>query len=133
MAIEAMSLDSRKKEALASSKVGHIEREYNIVSDAVGEDGCRTIVLKPRDMTTLKKAKQELASEICRRLNETGTVFKKILMDTLKDYKEADILQMHKRLLLDEKPPPVKATPGCFKIILGDGRKKNSHHISIRE
>lgn len=134
MKSETITLYKGRKEALASSRVGHLEKEFDILSDTVGEDGVRTITIKPKDLAELNKLRKELVEAIAKKLGEAGSrTFKRILSDTLREYRDSDIKRMHSQLVVAKVKPTVKATRSCFEIIIGDGRKKNSHIIRIRE
>lgn len=131
MRTETITLYKERKEALASTRVGHVEKEFNLISDEVGEDGVRVIRMKPKDLTELNKIKNEVVDAIAKKVGDEGKVFKKILLDTLGDYNESSIRRIHSKVVLGKVP--VKASPGCFEIIIGDGRKKTADIIRIRE
>ena len=52
---ETMTLYKARKEALASSHVGHVEKEFDLLSDEVDEDGVRIIRLRPKDLTEIQR------------------------------------------------------------------------------
>lgn len=131
---ETITFYKGRREALASSREGHVQKEYDIVSDSVEEDGTRRLVMKERDLSELNEMKEELVDAIAESLGEGGSkTFKQILLDSLGDYKHSDIKRMYRKVISQKKAPLIKATPGCFEIIIGDGRRKNSDIIRIRE
>jgi len=128
---ETFTLYKKRKEALATTRIGHIEKEYDLITDEVDENGVRVIRMKPKVSTELAKLRNELADKIMEKLGETSKMLRKLLLDTLNDYNDASIKRMHRKVVLGIAP--VKATKGCFEIIIGDGRKKSSDTIRIRE
>lgn len=112
------------------SNTEHIDKEYTIVSDSVNDNGERVIILKERDLGAFYKKIDELVDLIMTSLGETSPVLKGILLDHFHEYKEKTIDSITKKL---KKGASVKAKEGCFKIIIGDGRRKNSEHIMLRQ
>ena len=134
MKSETITFYKGRKEALATSRVGHLEKEYDILSDTIEED-VRVLRIKPKDLSEINKLREELTEVIAEKLGEgTSKTFKAILSDTLTEYDKASIKRMYKKLIEAKgEVPPVKATKGCFEIIIGDGRRKKSEIIRIRE
>lgn len=133
MATENVTLYKGKKEALASTREGHLEKEYNIVADVTDKDGVRTVVLKLKDLSELVAKKKELVEVVAKALGEgRSKVFKEILLDSLGDYKSKDIERIHRKLVIEKRDLPIKAVKGCYEVIIGDGRRKDSDIISIR-
>ena len=131
MAEETFTIYSRKKEVLLSKTGDHIDKEYHLESDTMAEDGTRTIIMKPKDLTELERKKRELALAIAKSLGEEKSkLLKELLYDALRDYQHKEIEEMHKKVL--EKKEAVKTRPGCFRIIIGDGRRKNCGVIDLR-
>lgn len=115
-----------------SGREGEIPKhEYEIMEDKT-EEGVRTLVLKEKDLTEHLSKVKELADTIAEKIGESDSkAMKALLFDALKHYWDEDIEQMYKRVVLSEKPPPVKARKGCFEIIIGDGRRKNADIIKL--
>jgi hypothetical protein len=106
--------------------------EYNILSDTIGEDGTRTLVFKPTDASKFLQRVAELAAAMVEKLGEgENKLLRTMLADTLRDYREEDIDDMYRKVVLREQP--VKYREGCFKLIIGDGRKKGRHEIMLVE
>jgi len=58
-------------------------------------------------------------------------VVREILFDVLKAYEDKEVDRLYRYVVeLDE---PVKPREGCYKVIVGDGRRKDSFHIMMRE
>lgn len=128
---ETITLYKARKEGLASTRVGHVEKEYIIESDASSEDGTRTITLKPKDLSERQEMQNEVVDALMRKLGETSKTLKAILKDTLRDYSEASIKRLYRKVVLGEEP--ISKGPGCYYISIGDGRRKKSDIIRIRE
>lgn len=106
--------------------------EYDVVSDETNQEGIRTIVIKPSDKTEHLKVCKELADKMVARLGEgENKLLRTMLFDTLRDYKEKDVIDMHKKVVMGGAP--VKHRESCFKIIIGDGRKRGHHEIQLIE
>ena len=127
---ESISLYRQGYAYMGKRPDGHIEKEYDIVQDeTVG--GVRTIVLKERDLVPRLEKVRTLANMIAERIGEgSSRVVKELLFDALKDYEDKPFDRLYRQVSKDE---PIKSKEGCFKIIVGDGRKKNSTHIMLRE
>lgn len=108
----------------------HITGEYKVVSDETKE-GVRTLILQEKDRTSQKEKARKLSNLLAERLGEgESTTIKELLYDLFKDYYEKELDGLLKKV---EKGEPVKASEGCFKIIIGDGRTKRSEHIMLRD
>lgn len=120
----------RKGEALAAKREGgHITGEYKIEQDAVDKDGTRTIVLKPVDKTEFLKRVKELAGLLAEKMGEPKTgMFAKLVEDALIDVKDEDVERMLKRVGEGEKV----SRAHCFRLYVGDGRKKNCDLLELR-
>ena len=129
--VENMSFYKSKK-IYATRGISKHVNEYDIVSDVTSEDDIRTIVIKPSDKTEHLRLCAELANKLVEKLGEgENKLLRTMLLDTLRDYKDKDIQDMHKKVVLGKAP--VKYREGCFKIIIGDGRKANHHAIMLIE
>lgn len=128
---EAMSFYRGGKVYLTKPPSRHIT-EYNVVSDEITEDGSRIISLKPADKTEHLRLCSELADRMVERLGEgDNKLLRKMLLDTLRDFEDKSVVSMHRMVVLGKAP--VKYREGCFKLIIGDGRRKNSHEIMLVE
>ena len=65
------------------------------------------------------------------KVGERGRMLKEILLDTMMDYHDTAIKRMHRKVVLGEEP--VRKGKGCYYISIGDGRKKGSDILRIRE
>lgn len=127
---ENMSFKGKHKKVFTTKGTSRHINEYDIVSDIVDRDGVRTIVIKPSDKTEHLRLCNELADKMVIRLGEgQNKLLRKMLFDTLRDYGDEDVKDMHKQVVLGEAP--VKHREGCFKLIIGDGRRKNHHEIML--
>ena len=132
-AVETITFYSRKNEALSALGSGrHVDTEYEIIGDEVAESGERLIRLKKKDVTEEIRKKKDLVTKVCESVGETSTgMFSKVLADTFLDYDEKSVDRMLKAL---ERGEPVKkAARHCFRLYIGDGRKRRSQLIEIRE
>lgn len=122
----------RNKKICATKGISKHINEYDVVSDETNSGGVRTIVIKPIDKTKHLKLCRELASKMVEKLGEgENRLLRTMLFDTLRDYVDKAVVSMHKMVVLGEAP--VKHRESCFKIIIGDGRKKNHHEIQLIE
>ena len=125
---ENISFYKGKKEALSATSGTHIDKYYEIISDK-DEGGKRVITLQEKDMSSHTANVKALVDELLAQLGETESrLMKTMLLDHLKDYKESDVIDMLRKVRAGAK---VKPSEGCFKIIIGDGRKKKSHTIQL--
>lgn len=130
---ETITFYGGRKEALATVREGHVQKEYDIISDSAEEDGTRHIIIKEKDLSELTKMREELVDAVAEKLGEGGSkAFKQILLDSLTDYSHLDVKRMHRKVVLQKEAPPIKATRGCLEVIIGDGRRKSSDIIRIR-
>jgi hypothetical protein len=128
---ESISLYKQGYAFMGKDPVGHIVAEYDIIRDETVE-GIRTIVLKERDLKPFYRRVRELADAIAERIGEgESKVVKDLLFDALHDYESRLIDKIYRRVVV--RGEPVKPQEGCFKIIVGDGRRRNSVHIMLRE
>lgn len=127
---ETITLYKARKEGLASTRIGHVEKEYDILGDEVGGDGIRTIRIKPKDLSEQVRMQNEIVDALMKKLGETSKTLKEILADTLRDYGKWSINRLYKKVVLGGVR--IRKGPGCFYISVGDGRKKNSEILRIR-
>lgn len=115
----------------ATREGGHITGDYEILGDTT-EEGVRTIVLKEKDTAPHLERVKKLTRVILERLGETRSrVLRELLEDTLRDYKPEDVERVLNKIV--EKKEPVKTKEGCYRIIIGDGRRKNCEVLHIGE
>ena len=101
--IENISIDKGK--FLATKGVSKHITEYDIVSDTTSENGTRTILIKPTDKTEILKLCAELADKMVEKMGEgDNKLLRTMLLDTLKDYEDKNIQDMHKRVVLGKAP-----------------------------
>ena len=127
---ETITFYKARKEGLASTRMGHIEKEYSIESDLSSEDGTRTIILKPKDLSKIDSMRKEIVDSLMGKLGETSKTLKAILKDTLRDYGDASLKRLYRKVVLGQET--IRKGPGCFYISVGDGRKKSSDIIRVR-
>lgn len=121
-----------KGHVLLSKGGGHVDKELDVLSDTTTEDGIRTLVIKPADVSKAQSEISELVELIAERLGEKESKhFKEILRDSLKDCRNSDITRMLKKVRVGKEP--IKAHKGCYRVLIGDGRSKNSDFIRIRD
>lgn len=126
------NLSIYKDEVLGTKGISKHIYYFDLVSDETTEDGRRVIVLKPTDKSEHLKFCRDLADNMVEALGEgDNKLLRKMLYDTLRDYNEKDIKDMRDMVVL--KKSPVKYREGCFKLIIGDGRRKDSHEIMLVE
>ncbi len=113
-----------------SGRMRHFDRHYKIVSDR-SKGKKRTLVLELQDRKEMERKKREIIETIAKATKDNSETFKALLNDALSDYIDSAISEMHARVV--EKKQPVKVQEGCFKIVVGDGRKKNHGEIMLRE
>jgi len=129
---ETISFYPGRKEALASKSGTHISAEYDILEDSEQESGERVIRLKKKDLTEETKNRKELVVLLCGKLKEsTEGLFAKLLEDTLLDYRRSDVDSMIRDIKKGKSVS--KAPTHCFRLHIGDGRKKRSHTLSLRD
>lgn len=115
----------------AKREGGHITGDYDILKDETIE-GTRTIVLKERDRKEFIQKVKELSKTLAEKLGEgESKTFIKILEDVFIDYEDEHLYKLHERVVQGKEP--VKTREGCFRIIIGDGRKTSSAIIDIRD
>ena len=128
---ESISLYRQGYAYMGKRPDGHIDKEYDILQDDTVE-GVRTIVLKERDLAAHLTRVRELSDAIAEKLGEgESKVVKGLLCDVLKDYEVKNFDQLYRQVMVQGEP--VKSREGCFKVIVGDGRRKGSQHIMLRE
>ena len=122
----------REGAALVTTKEGGIaEKEYEVVEDRE-DNGDRVITLKRIDRSATVSKVKTLAAAIAKGLGDPRSrTLKGLLQDLLIEYWDEDIDSMYERVVV--KGEPVKAREGCFKILIGDGRRKDAGEIMIRE
>ena len=127
---ENISLYRRGVAYAAKREGGHITGSYDVLNDETDNEGIRTIILKTQDKVKHLTIVKELAKLLAEKLGEgESKTFISLLEDTLIDYEEESILRMLDKA---KKDIPVKTREGCFKIIIGDGRRKNADIIDLR-
>lgn len=123
------------KAAKPGKKIRHMSESHRLVSDSTAPDGTRTIVIKKisqEEDAKFKKMKDELIKVIAEQNGEEASKsFKKLLEDVFSDNWRAHIVELHRMVVVDKQPAKVRE--GCFKIVIGDGRKKSSKEIMIRD
>lgn len=108
----------------------HIAKEYDIVQDVTAE-GVRTIVLRERDLTAYRAKVDEAVDLLLERLDEADSrTTRGLLRDVLGDYEERRLDEIIRKA---RSGWPVKVREGCFKILIGDGRRKSGIEIMLRE
>jgi hypothetical protein len=90
----------------------------------------RTIVLKEKGIEEYKDKVDEIVALMMKKMGETSKTVEGLLKDALIDYQPKYLDKLLKML---QKGEPVKVKEGCFKVIIGDGRRKNSEQIMLRE
>lgn len=128
---ETFTLYPGRKEALVASWSGELDKEWRLLSDAVGEDGIRTIRMKPKDLTELAQKRKEVVDAIMVKLEETSKTLRAILLDSIRQYNKTSIDRLYKKVVLGKEP--IRKGRGCYYISVGDGRRKDSEVIRIRE
>lgn len=113
-----------------SGRMRHFDRHYKIVSDKA-KGSKRVLVLELQDQKEIERKKREIIDAIAKSVGDTGKQFKAIMHDTLNDYTDPAITEMYDKII--KKKQPVKVKEGCFKIVVGDGRKKNHSEIMLRD
>jgi len=105
--------------------------DYDILQDTKVEgDNTRTITLKKRPTTDRQKKLNEVTETILEKLGEKESkLLRRLLKDATADYFDEIVEELYSEVILKKKP--VKSREGCFKIIIGDGRKKNHHEIQL--
>jgi len=127
---ETFSLYKEGRAFSAKKEGRHLIGDYDIVSDATDAEGNRIITLKPHDLSGHLKNLDKLVDLLSKKLDPDSKLFPKLLRDTLVDYSEKDIERMLNKV--EKKKEKVSAQEGCFKIYIGDGRRKKSEEIMIR-
>ena len=109
----------------------HVDTEYDVVRDETDEAGVRTIVLREKDVTVLRDKARRLATAIAEKIGEADSaVVHGLLFDVFKDYHERDMDRLLKMVATGQ---PVKVREGCFKVVIGDGRRRTSAEVMLRE
>jgi len=112
-------------------KIRHWDEFWNVKSDKTNKKGERTIVLKKQDRKTIEKKKKEVINGILEALGEKSKAMRGLLDDVLQDTWDENIENLYERIIV--KKQKVTSGPGCFKIKIGDGRRKNSTEIMLRD
>ena len=109
----------------------HINKHFKVVSDrSAGKK--RFLVLEEQDRTEIDKKEKELLEAILVNMgDEKNKTVRALVQDVLTDYTDEAIIDLHKRVVI--KKQPVQAKEGCFKLVIGDARKKNHKEIMIRD
>ena len=109
----------------------HIDKEYDVVQDQTDGVGIRTIVLREKDLAPVREKARKLADVIAAKIGESGSAtVKDLLFDVFRDYDEKTIDKLLKSIAAGQ---PVKVREGCFKVVIGDGRRKDRDEIMLRE
>lgn len=123
------------KAAAPGKRIRHSKEDHRLISDTTLPDGTRTIVIKKisqAEEDKFQKMKTELIQKIAEQTGEASSKsFKTLLEDVFSDNWRAHIEELHQMVCVDGKQ--VKVKEGCFKIVVGDGRKKSSKEIMIRD
>ena len=130
--METFTIYTARKEVLLCKGTGrHIDEEYELVEDVTAGDE-RTIRLKRKDRTEELNDKKKLVALLAGKLGEPSTgLFAKLLADTMLDYRSSDVSKMIKAV--ESGKPVSKAPTHCFRLHIGDGRKKNSFTLALRD
>ena len=121
-----------KDRAIVMKPGVHKVHDYVLSSKEKSDDGTLTIVLKPRDMKEIKRKLNKLVNTLAVKLNEPDSkVVKGILKDKLSEFWDEDVEELYNKVVVENQS--VKAKEGCFKIIIGDQRRKNSDAIMLRD
>ena len=108
---------------------GHVDKEYTVLKDETFA-GTRTIVLQERDPEPFLEKVKSAADMIAERIGEgQSKTMRNLLVDVLTDYDEKSLDRVLRRLARGDK---VSTREGCFKILVGDGRRRNCEEIMIR-
>jgi len=133
-------MDKRIKETISIHRSGltftrkgdtsaHISGEYSSAQE-VREDGTRIITLTPLDTQTTKDRIKAITETILEALGEEDSkAMRGLLLDHLREYWDDIIEDMYKKVVLNREE--VKLREGCFKIIIGDGRRKDHNEIQL--
>ena len=104
--------------------------DYSIIKDEISPDDTRTIVVKKRDATERQRKLNKIIETILKQLGEgESNLLRKLLKDATLDYYDETIDELYEDVVTKGKP--VKAREGCFKIIVGDGRRRRHHEIQL--
>jgi len=91
----------------------HWNDDYRMVEDRQ-EGNKRIITLEKIDNTEIKGKVKECVNEIMKRLGETSKVLRGVLEDTINEYWDEAVLNLHDKLF-SEKNVPVTHWEGCRK------------------
>lgn len=112
-------------------KLGHWDDFWNVKSDKTNKAGERTIILKKQDRKNIDKKRKEVIEGILNGLKEKASkALRGLLDDVLQDTWDENIENLHERVIV--KKQKVSIGDGCFKISIGDGRRKNSTELMLR-
>ena len=110
----------------------HSIADYIVEKDKIGKDGKRVLVLAPRPMGDITQKKKEIVQVILKKLGESRSgMLKKLLTDVFADYFPESIERLYEKIVL--KCEKVKEKEGCYKLVIGDGRRKDSEEIMLRD
>jgi hypothetical protein len=128
---ERIGIYADKKLVSMAGEGRHIKEHYVVVSDKkVGKK--RVITLEVQDRREVDRKKKELLEAILVNMgDQKNKTVRALVADVLNDYTDSSIDDLHNRVVT--KKQPVKAQEGCFKLVIGDGRKKGHKEIMIRE
>lgn len=127
---ETISLYKDKRAFASKKEGGHLTGDFDILSDKVDSEGNRIITLKPHDLSEHKRKLAKLVELLVHELDPKSKLLPKLLLDTLIDFPEDAIARMLNKV--EKGKEKVTATEGCFKIYIGDGRRKSSEEIMVR-
>lgn len=111
--------------------VGHYTESHTLVSDKVDRSGVRTIVMKAMDRKGIEKRKQELVNAIAKAVKDESEIFKQLLADVFATDWDSRVERLYDAVVLKGKK--VSFREGCFKILVGDGRKKKGMEVMLRK
>lgn len=109
----------------------HTEQQFTVVGDELQEGGMRVLHLAPRDQTKREKQVAEIIDKVCGSIKDGSETMRALLADVLITQWDEAIDDLHQRIFA--KGAKIKAQPGCFKIIVGDGRKKDHRELMLRD
>lgn len=133
--------DEREKEKIVITRsktayttdyaVRHAVKDYDVVSDETSKEGVRTIVLKPSTLTPERdRLVEENTDMIMKSLKDSSPTLRGIIFDTVKNGTLNNLRKLNKMLKSGKK---VSTSSGCFRLYVGDGRKKNSVALVIKD
>lgn len=109
----------------------HVDSEWDICSDTIDALGRRHLILEEKDLSPYYTKVDKAVELILQKLGEgESKTTKGLLQDVLRDYTEKAVDDVIKKL---EQGKPAKIREGCYKLLIGDGRRRNSIELMLRE